>query len=108
MSKGQGLGQATPPALRGFHSPSILGTAKGRGEGPWLRPVDTGAPQTCAFSVRPLFRRPLPADCQREAAGMGLHCVLSVSAAFRQSSKWLSILKHMEARTKDQGRIRDD
>lgn len=47
-------------------------------------------------------------DCQRGAAATCLHCVLSVSAAFRQHSQWLSILKHREARTKDQGRIRDD
>lgn len=39
------------------------------------------SPSNLCVRMRPLFRRPLPAECQREAAGMGFHCVLSVSAA---------------------------
>lgn len=48
------------------------------------------------------------ACCVSEGGWQVLTLCASVSAAFRQNSKWLSILTHMEAKTKDQGRIRDD
>lgn len=70
------------------------------GEGQWasetLKPMCVQHEATAGW--------PLPAD---DRCALTLF-VLSVPPAFMQNSQWSSILKHLKAKRKDKGQIRDN